>query len=238
MPPLCRVRLWGSLYSPVLRSATRLLRAALSASQSRKRRAQSSGIGAPATFSFKKMMPASSAFRQTIRASSARPFCLIVRSNSSGTVAVLVKEIFAPPTERFRTRQLIVELRRLKAITPPRKVRLRASFRLSCMKDLLEYSRHQRITAPVRNNRPLALALIPDEIYQSAYWPATLKSALRAQAAAPPGRGSRQSPRLSEPRAAARSEPPPRSGPGLRTSPAADPRGRSLPRRHASPARW
>jgi hypothetical protein len=57
----------------------------------------------------------------------------------------------------------------LKAITPPRKVRLRASFRLSCMKDLLEYNRHQRITAPVRDNRPLALALIPDEMYQSAY---------------------------------------------------------------------
>ena len=50
--------------------------------------------------------------------------------------------------------------------------------------------------------------------------------------------GSPQSPRPSGCRAGARPERPPRSGPGLRTSPTADRRARWLPRRRASPARW
>jgi hypothetical protein len=46
---------------------------------------------------------------------------------------VLVNVTFAPTGEKFRTLQSMMDMRRLNAMTPPRKVRERTTFRLSGM---------------------------------------------------------------------------------------------------------
>src|SRR5512139_1316310 len=81
-------------------------------------------------------MPASLAARHTIRARNERSLRAIVRSNWSGTTAVLVNVTLAPAGDIFRTWQSMVEARLLNAMTPPRSVRERTVFLFSTMHQL------------------------------------------------------------------------------------------------------
>src|SRR5512139_1419423 len=78
-------------------------------------------------------MPASLAARHTIRARNERSLRAIVRSNWSGTTAVLVNVTLAPAGDIFHTWQSMVEASLLNAMTPPRSVRERTVFLFSTM---------------------------------------------------------------------------------------------------------
>src|SRR4029078_913176 len=129
----------------------RLRSAAFSASQSRSRFAHSSGTGTLWLYSFRNATPASLGARNIIRARNERSLRAICRSNGSGTVAVLLNVTLAPPVDRLRTWQSIVDARLLNAITPPSSVRERAALRFSAIDLLRKEFREKDIKEQARD---------------------------------------------------------------------------------------